>query len=116
MIRPVTRWITRTWIGGAAAYLGSVFLLSIYAFGGDHIAAYLVLLGVTAPVGPILLYPIYFATGLADSVSGHGLDGSPASISVGIAGFMVAAAINVVLVRVAWTIVRPGRQSRVDAR
>lgn len=97
-------------------YLGSVLLLAIYALGGDHFHAYLVLLGVTAPMGPILLYPIYFAAALADSVTGHGLEGSPASMSVGIAGFMVAAAINVVLVRVAYSIVRPRHPARVDVR
>lgn len=108
--------VTRRWIGGAVVYLGSVLMLAIHALGGRHFHAYVVLLGVTAPVGPILLYPIYFAAGLADSVSGHGLDGSPASITVGIAGFMVAAAINVVLVRVAYGIVRPRRQPGVDVR
>ena len=97
-------------------YLGSVLLLAIYALGDDHFNAYLVLLGATAPVGLILLYPMYFAAGLADSVSGHGLDGSPAAISVGIVGFVVAAAVNVVLVRVALGMVRPRSQPRVDLR
>ena len=112
----MTGWFSGRWIGAAVVYLGSVLLLATYAFSGHHLHAYLVLLGLTAPGGPLLPYPLDLAAGLADSVSGHELDGSPVSISVGIAGFMVAAAINVVLVRVGSAIVCSGRHSRIDAR
>jgi hypothetical protein len=59
------------------------------------------LLAATFPTGPVLLLPIYFAMGLADAVSGDGLDGSGASLCVGLAGFVLAAAANVLLLRLA---------------
>ena len=93
-------WFTTKWVWGAAPYLGCLLLLASYALAGDHNGAYLILLGVTAPAGPIMLYPIYFAMGLANSVWGYGLlDGSPASLAAGVAGYTVAAAVNVVLIR-----------------
>lgn len=92
-------WFPPRWACGGSAYVGAVLLLATYALTGDHLGAYLLLLCATCPTSFVLLVPIYLTMSLVDAALGAGLQGSPASLTVGIAGFVVAAAINLLIIR-----------------
>jgi hypothetical protein len=63
----VTSWFPRAWRIGGSAYAGLTLVLATYAFGGEHPAAFMMLLALTMSASLLLYGPIYVAVALIDS-------------------------------------------------
>lgn len=57
------------------------------------------MLVLTLPTGYLMVLPIYLAGGIVDRALGYGLEGSPYSLTIAVAGFAFAAALQVVIFR-----------------
>ena len=96
-------------------YVGLIALLAGYSLTGDRLGAYYALLVITLPTGYLMMLPIYLTAALVDTALGYVPNGSPVSLSIAIAGFAFAAALQVVMVRLVVLAITGRRASRLDA-
>lgn len=93
----MTTWFSSPWRWGGATYVGFVTVFAGFALASDRSGPVEALLILTLPAGYFMNLLIYLAGGIVDEALGYGLNGSPASLSIGVVGFAFAAAVNVFL-------------------